>query len=96
MAGTSQPDDFSELLREVEANLSAGDRAQRRGATPVPARPEAAGLGSRTSTALVAGAVAAALVGLLFALLPFLGAVSGAAGAFLAAAVVAFVLTRRR
>jgi hypothetical protein len=96
MAGSSQPDDYSKLLRDVEASLSGGDPARGRGSTPVPARREATGTSSRTTTALVAGGVAAAVVGLLFALLPFLGAVSGAAGAFLGAAVVAFVLTRRR
>jgi hypothetical protein len=50
----------------------------------------------RSSLALLAGVSAAALVFALFAVLPLLGALSGAAGAFLGAALTALVLRGRR
>lgn len=93
MARNSEPDDYSKLLAEVERSLNpaAAPATRASGAKP-PATPSA---GSRGQTALVAGGVAAAVVFLLFALLPFLGAVSGAAGAFLGASAAAYLLRRR-
>lgn len=49
----------------------------------------------RVRAAVVSGTIAAGLVGLAFAVLPFLGALSGAVGAFLAAFGAALVLQRR-
>ena len=94
MAGASPSDDYSKLMREVEQSLSRRAPAGRGEASPARSSGPA-GL-SRTRTAVVGGAAAAAVVFLLFVLLPFLGAVSGAAGAFLGAAAATFVLLRRR
>jgi hypothetical protein len=93
MADRDKHTDIDKLLAEVESTLAgkpvsprtAGDPAQRTGA----------GFVARVGTAAVSGAVAAALVWLAFVFLPFLSAVSGAAGAFLAAFVTVLLLRRR-
>jgi hypothetical protein len=58
-------------------------------------QPAKSGVATRVSTAAVSGAVAAALIWVVFAALPFLGATSGAVGAFLATFVAILVLRRR-
>lgn len=84
-------DDVESLLAEVERSLGGGSTGppQRRADSP-PART------SRIRSAAVTGAVAGGVVWVLFALLPFLRAGSGAIGAFLATFVVLLVLGRRR
>lgn len=57
---------------------------------------ERPGRGSEMSRALVAGGVAAAVVWLLFAILPFLGSFSGAAGAFVGAFAAVLIVTYLR
>ncbi|MDP9417266.1 MAG: hypothetical protein M3P48_05410, partial [Actinomycetota bacterium] len=59
---------------------------------PVPVRQRVL---TATTTATAAAGVAAALVFALFAVLPFLRAPSGAAGAFLATFIAVLVLRRR-
>lgn len=94
MGEADRRNDIEKLLADAEAALGAGS-------PPAQARPPAAGenttgvLVRRMRFAALAGATTAAAVWLLFALLPFLGATSGAAGAFLAT-FVALVLLRRR
>ena len=90
------PDKRSEidrLLAEVEGIDSES------GAVPPrrePARSDAgASIAARVRLAATTGAASAGLVWLAFALLPFLGATSGAAGAFLATFVAVLVLRRR-
>ena len=94
MAGKDEDPDFEALLAEVEQTVSGGPQP----AAQVPARkseqaPE--GRVSRAGTAVVAGAVAAVVVWVIFALLPFLRAGSGAVGAFLATFVAVLLLRRR-
>jgi hypothetical protein len=96
----SEPDrrsDIDKLLAEVESSLSgkpAPATPARRDEAPVAT--SGGGLRARTRTAVVVGAGSAGVVLLLFALLPFLGAISGAAGAFLGAFVAALLFRRRR
>lgn len=105
MARPEQPDDFEALLAEVERTLggagtgTGGPPAERSG--PEPARRDAGteegrGSLSRVRRAVLAGGVAAGGVWLLFLMLPFLGSVSGAAGAFVGAFVAVLLLGRRR
>lgn len=84
-------DDVESLLAEVERSLGGGAPGppQRR-ADLSPTRT------SRVRSAAVTGAVSAGAVWVLFALLPFLRAGSGAIGAFLATFVVLVVLGQRR
>lgn len=86
------PDDIEALLADVERSLS-GDPTrtpERRDEGAVERR------SSRVRTAAVSAAVAASAVWVLFALLPFLRAGSGAAGAFIATFLVLLVLRGRR
>lgn len=85
-------DDTEALLAQVERAL--GDTTTRRPgrAGPPSAAPRRGGLRRAT----VSASIAAGVVWVLFALLPFLGATSGAAGAFLAAFVTVLVLGARR
>jgi hypothetical protein len=87
--------EIERLLAEAEATLagSSGVPAARAD-SPVEARRHG-GLQARLRTAAVSGAVAAAAVWVLFALLPFLRSTSGAVGAFLATFVVVLLLPRR-
>jgi hypothetical protein len=92
MARKDDPDDIESLLAEAERTLSGG------GARP-PARREEGPVersGGRVRTAAVSAAVAGGAVWVLFALLPFLRATSGAVGAFLATFAVLLVLGVRR
>jgi hypothetical protein len=90
MARNDRPDDIDALLAQVEQSLS-GAPAPQRGKAPA-RREQPTASGGTVSRAVMAGAVAAVVVFVLFALLPFLGATSGAAGAFLGAVVTALVL----
>ena len=95
MARGDEDPDFEALLAEVERTVSGAPTP----AAPVPARhpeKEPPGRVSRVRTAAVAGAVGAGVVWVLFALLPFFRAGSGALGAFLATFVTVLLLLRRR
>lgn len=95
MAEREKETDIDRLLAEVEGTLSgkpAGTPARREAREPEANR---VGLVARARTAAMAGAGAAAVVWVMFALLPFLRATSGAAGAFIAAFVAVLVLRRR-
>jgi hypothetical protein len=105
MAERDKRSEIDKLLAEVEATL--GDQpaaprsgggsqpAERRRRDTSPAEATGSGLVARVSTAAVAGAVAAGLVWIAFFFLPFLGATSGAAGAFLATFITLLVVRRR-
>ena len=99
MEGMTDPDrqtDIEKLLAEVDGSLSGRPATPARRAEPAtPATRAFGGLRARARTSVAAGAAAAVTVGALFVLLPFLGAISGAAGAFLGAFAVALVLRRR-
>jgi len=92
-------DDISKLLREVEQSLGGKDSAGAdpgSGARGLARRPQRTWRAS-LAVATASGVVAAVLVFVLFSALPFLGAVSGAAGAFVAAYVTVLIgrLSRR-
>lgn len=91
-------DEFDRLLAETEAAIQGRPSPPaERPAAAAPQRPP-----GRFETSLrvsaVSGTVAAAGVFAAFAVLPFLGAFSGAAGAFIATFVIALAqrVTRRR
>jgi len=97
MADPDKRTDIDKLLAEADRMLAGA------GATPVGAvqprqgtESEPGRLVQQLRAAAISGAVAAAAVWFLFAVLPFLGATSGAAGAFLAAFVAVLVFRRRR
>lgn len=90
----SEPDkrsDIERLLAEAEGVL---------GGSPTPVAPpgtvkrRAEGTSKTLRTAVVASAVSAAAIFALFALLPFLGALSGAAAAFISTFITVFVVRR--
>lgn len=90
-------DDINDLMREVDQSLSGGRGRSRRpsrraGSYPATSSAERRGV---VAVATTSAALAAAVVFLLFALTPLLGAISGAAGAFLAT-FVAVLLSRLR
>ena len=94
MAERDKPTDIDKLLAEVDAMTGGGSGG--RGAAQPPARVEqGSGLTARVRTAATAGVVGAGVVWVLFALLPFLRAGSGATGAFLATFIAVLVLRRR-
>lgn len=86
------PDDVESLLADAERTLSGGVARppSRREEGPVERS------GGRMRSAAVSAAVAGGAVWVLFAVLPFLRATSGAVGAFLATFVVLLVLGGRR
>ena len=94
MAEPREPSETERLLAEVDGMLGGGSRrsVQPHGA----ADPQPGWLVGQLRSAALVGAVAGAGVWLLFALLPFLRAGSGAVGAFLAAFAVTVLLRRRR
>ena len=102
MAG-DQSSDYDRLLAEVEASMADKPKPVRREQTapvPVPradAVPERrqGGLQRRIRTATVAAVTGAAGVFVIFAVLPFFRAPSGAIGAGLATFVAVFLLRRR-
>jgi hypothetical protein len=97
MADPDKRSDIDKLLAEADGVLAGA------GATPVRAgqpqrgtESEPGRLVQQLRSAAVSGAVAAAAVWFLFAVLPFLRATSGAVGAFLAAFMAVLVFRRRR
>ena len=97
MADPDKRTDIDKLLAEADQMLAGA------GATPVRAgqprqgtAPESGRLVRQMRAAALSGAVAAAGVWVLFAVLPFLGAGSGAVGAFLGASTAVLVFRRRR
>ena len=104
MAGSDDPKSYDELLAEVERSLNPGQPpakpaartpARRPGSTPATDASGGGDVMPAGARMLVFGIAAAALVFVLFLFLPFLGALSGAVGAFLGAAATALVLRRR-
>lgn len=89
-------DEIERLLAEVDGTLGRGGRAPARSEPAATKAPGKFELSARV--AAVSGALAAAGVFGLFAVLPFFGAFSGAAGAFTATFVIIFAqrLTGRR
>ena len=89
-----EPSETERLLAEVDGMLGDGPR---RSLQPHgDPQPEAGPIARRVRAAAVAGAVCGVGVWLLFAILPFLHAGSGAVGAFLASFVAVVVLRRER
>ena len=89
-------DEIERLLAEVDGTLGRGSRTPAR---DEPASVKASGKFEMSArVAAVSGAMAAAVVFAIFAVLPFFGAFSGAAGAFTATFVIIFAqrLTGRR
>ena len=94
MADPKEPSEADKLLAEVEGMLDPPATRKKGAVTPsAPEESDGAVLG-RLRAAVLAGAVAGVGVWVLFALLPFLRAGSGAVGAFLAT-FVAVALFRR-
>lgn len=99
----TDPDKRSEidkLLAEVDRMTGDAPAAKREPAVPSAPEDDSFGalfadLGRRFRVAATTGAVAFGLVWVLFALLPFLRATSGAVGAAIAAFVAVLVLRRR-
>lgn len=83
-------DDIERLLAEVDGTL--GGRGARTPARGEPSPAKAPGrVEASARVAAVGGALAAAVVFGLFAVLPFFGAFSGAAGAFVATFFIVFL-----
>jgi hypothetical protein len=103
----SDDDDIERLLREVEGALGDGSPSRaspaRRGGSQ-PSRSDAAAPGpvdrvrAGFPASIAVGAVAGGVVGVVFAVLPFVDSLSGALGAFLGATGVMMAgrLRRRR
>ena len=89
-----EPSETDRLLAEVDGML--GDRPQRSLQPHGDAQPEAGPIMRRVRAAAVAGAVGGVGIWVLFAVLPFLRAGSGAIGAFLATFVAVLVFRRER
>lgn len=92
-------DDINKLLRQVDESIGESSSATaERGSTTrsVARRPEPTWRGA-LAVATSSAVVAAAVVFIVFTMLPILGALSGAAGAFIAAYVTVLVgrLARR-
>jgi hypothetical protein len=97
MADRDKGTDIDKLLAEVDGMLGDGGKRASRPVVPAEATDASPGrFAARVRTAGVSGVVAAAGVFCLFAVLPFFGAFSGAAGAFLAAFAAVLVFRRRR
>jgi len=89
--------DTDKLLAEADRILAGDSVTPGRAVQPRQGQEsDAGGRVPQLRAAAVSGAVAAAAVWLLFAVLPFLGATSGAVGAFLATFVAVLVFRRRR
>jgi hypothetical protein len=98
-------DDYEKLLADVDRSLGGGTapskKVARGGASPVPPRADVPPVPRRriatnARTAVVAGAVAAGVIYVLFMFTPFLRAASGAWGAFLATTVAVFLTSYLR
>jgi|SRR5262245_5676185 len=97
MADPGKDSEYDRLLAEVDSALGGKpDRAVVPASGGAPTRPTwRERLRQRSSNAAVAGGLAAGGVFLLFALLPFLGAPSGAVGAFVGVFAYALLMRRR-
>ncbi len=95
MADRDKGTDIDKLLAEVDAMTGGGTAARRPASKPPASTEETSGLTRRVRTAATAGVVGAGVVWLIFAVLPLLGAGSGAIGAFLATFVAVLLLRRR-
>lgn len=95
MADRDEGTDIDKLLAEVERSLGGKPPATPAGGEAARSEAGSGGLVSRARGAAMGGAAAAAVVWVIFALLPFLRAPSGAIGAFIAAFVAVFVLRRK-
>ena len=94
----ARPDDIDRLLGEVERSLGGAEPAGSR-RTPAKRRERTEPVEPRLNAveaATIAAVVAAAAVFAVFTLTPFLGAVSGAAGAFLGVFLTVLVGRLRR
>jgi hypothetical protein len=89
--------DIDKLLAEADQMLAGAGATPGRAVQPRQgAEPESGRLVRQLRAAALAGVVAGTAVWFLFAVLPFLGATSGAFGAFLAAFTAVLVFRRRR
>jgi hypothetical protein len=90
-------DEIERLLAEVDGTLGRGGRTTSGSGQAEPAKPPGK-LEMSARVGAVSGALAAAGVFALFAVLPFFGAFSGAAGAFVATFCIIFAqrLTGKR
>jgi hypothetical protein len=89
--------DIDRLLAEADRMLAGAEATPGRAVQPQQdTESEPGRLVQQVRAAAVSGAVAATAVWFLFAVLPFLRATSGAAGAFLATFVAVLVFRRRR
>ena len=77
-------DEIDRLIAEADAALGKRPTPAARPAAPAPVERAPGRVESSARSAAVSGGVAAALVFAVFAVLPFFGAFSGAAGAFVA------------
>jgi hypothetical protein len=94
MAESREPSETERLLAEVEGML---DGTPKRSVQPHGAAdPQPGWIVGQLRSAVLVGAVAGAGVWVLFAVLPFLRAGSGAVGAFLAASAATVLFRRRR
>ena len=97
MADRDKGSDIDKLLAEVDGMMSGGGTPGSRAVAPKGAAQSwSDGIVGQVRTAALSGAAAAVSVWVLFALLPFLRAPSGAIGAFLAAFGAVLVFRRRR
>ena len=97
MADPDKRTDIDKLLAEADRMLAGAGAAPVRAVQPrQDTESDPSTLVQQLRAAAISGAVAAAAVWFLFALLPFLGATSGAVGAFLAAFMAVLVFRRRR
>ena len=97
MADPDKRTDIEKLLAETDMMLTgAGGRPARRAQPEADPDHRSGGLTGQLRAAAVSGAVAATTVWVLFAVLPFLRATSGAVGAYLATFVAVVVFRRRR
>jgi hypothetical protein len=100
MADRDKGTDVDKLLAEVDGMMSGGGTPPKRAVSPVDGAPATdgalGGLVAQFRAATVSGAVAAVGVWCIFAVLPFLGAPSGAVGAFLGTFAAVLIFRRRR
>jgi len=94
MAGPEKENDIERLIREADDAIS-GRSSTARSRSEVPAGTRSGSRVSAVQVAAASAAIAAATVFVLFALIPFLGSVAGAAGAFLGTFVAVLVLRWR-
>jgi hypothetical protein len=95
--GRDKGTDVDKLLAEVDSMLSGSPAVvpAARGSSETDAGSRVGGLAGRLRAAALSGVGAAVLVWFVFAVLPFLGAFSGAAGAFVGAFLAVLVFRRR-